>query len=106
MDEVIVMSDFNINSLRESVYRMQDNQEIKISVPISKINHPFKVIEVKEKTDITHFIDSIPQKFLFLTVGEWLPGSVGNDRKDIGALISSFLKSFPNNKDVGLLLKC
>jgi hypothetical protein len=41
-----------------------------------------------------------------LTVGEWLPGSVGNDRKDIGALISSFIKAFPNNKDIGLLLKC
>jgi hypothetical protein len=53
MDEVIVMSDFNINSLRESVYRTQDNQEIKISVPISKINHPFKIITIKEKTDIT-----------------------------------------------------
>lgn len=106
MDEVIVMSDFNINSLRESVYRTQDNQEIKISVPISKINHPFKIITIKEKTDITQFLDSIPQKFLFLTVGEWLPGSVGNDRKDIGALISSFIKAFPNNKDIGLLLKC
>lgn len=106
MDEVIVMSDFNINSLKESVYRTQDNQEIKISVPISKINHPFKNIIVKNKTDISDFLDLIPQKFLFLTVGEWLPGSVGNDRKDIGALISSFLKTFPNNKDIGLLLKC
>jgi hypothetical protein len=30
---------------------------------------------------------------------------VGNDRKDIGALISGFIKAFPNNKDIGLLLK-
>jgi len=38
-------------------------------------------------------------------VGEWLPGSVGNDRKDIGALIATFLRGFGNSIDVGLLLK-
>jgi len=34
-----------------------------------------------------------------------LPGNIGNDRKDMGALVSTFLSTFPNSKKVGLLLK-
>ncbi len=105
MDEVFVMSDFNIDTLKKSMFKLQDERQIKINVPVNKIGVPFIQIKSKGNTDITEFIDNIPQKFLFLSVGEWLPGSVGNDRKDIGALIATFLRGFGNSKDVGLLLK-
>lgn len=106
MDEVFVMSDFNIDSLNSSVYKLQDGRQIKLKVPVKKlpaafIQHSYSNIE----SDITKFIDQIPQSFLFLSVGQWLPGSIGGDRKDIGALISTFLRGYANNKDVGLLLK-
>lgn len=105
MDEVYVMSDFNIDTLKHSMFKLQDERQIKLNVPVDKIGVPFIQITSKGKTDITDFITSIPQKFLFLSVGEWLPGSIGNDRKDIGALISTFLRGFANNKDIGLVLK-
>ena len=105
MDEVFVMSDFNIDSLKRSMFKLQDERQIKINVPVNKIGVPFIQIKSKGNTDITEFIDNIPQKFLFLSVGEWLPGSIGNDRKDIGALISTFLRGFANNKDIALVLK-
>ena len=105
MDEVYVMSDFNIDTLKRSMFKLQDERQIKLNVPVDKIGVPFIQITSKGKTDITDFITSIPQKFLFLSVGEWLPGSIGNDRKDIGALISTFLRGFANNKDIGLVLK-
>ncbi len=105
MDEVLVMSDYNIETLKRSMYKLKDEREIKINVPIDKIGIPFIPIKSCNKTDITDFLDEIPQKFLFLTVGEWLPGSIGNDRKDIGALISTFLKGFANNQNMGLVLK-
>lgn len=105
MDQVWVMSDYNINSLNSSIYNTQDGQQLKLEVPVGKINHAFVPSESKPKTDISKYIDSISQQFLFATVGQWLPGSIGSDRKDIGALISTFIKTFPNNKNVGLLLK-
>ncbi len=105
MDEVYVMSDFNIETIKNSTFRMQDNRQIKINVPVSKIGVPYIQVKSGSNTDITTFINDIPQKFLFVSVGEWLPGSIGNDRKDIGALISTFLRGFANNKDVALLLK-
>ena len=105
MDEIIVMSQFNIDSLNRSIFRLADNREIKINVPISVLPSPFIDIDANVSTDITEYINAIPQKFLFLSVGQWLPGNIGSDRKDIGALISAFLRGFPNNKDIGLLLK-
>lgn len=105
MDEVLVMSDFNIDTLKRSSFKLQDGRQVKINVPFNKIGIPFIQATLEGNTDITEFIDNITQKFLFLSVGEWLPGSVGNDRKDIGALIATFLRGFGNNKDVGLLLK-
>ena len=38
-------------------------------------------------------------------MGEWLPGNLGSDRKDIGSLIATFLKTFANSENVGILLK-
>lgn len=106
MDEVFVMSDFNIDSLKRSVYKLQDEREIKLNVPVQKISPAYIETDIIEnKSDITSYIDDIPQQFLFVAVGQWLPGSIGADRKDIGALISSFLRGFGNNKDIGLLLK-
>ncbi len=54
---------------------------------------------------VTQFINNIPQKTLFVSVGQWLIGSIGNDRKDIGMLCTTFLKKYANNKQYGLILK-
>lgn len=112
MDEVWVMSEYNVNTLKNSVFVLRQNeQKVQVNIPI-KVVPPFFPMNQKDAqekplniTDITNYIDDIPQSFLFVSVGTWLPGSVGNDRKDIGALISGFIKAFPNNKDIGLLLK-
>jgi hypothetical protein len=36
--------------------------------------------------------------FCFLTVGHWLPGALGEDRKNIGYTIKAFLETFKNKK--------
>lgn len=107
MDQVLIMSQFNQDALKNSMFKLPDNTQIKIASEVGILGVPFISQEDSRphKTDITTFLDQIPQKFLFLTVGEWLPGSIGNDRKDIGALISTFLRGFANNKDIGLVLK-
>ena len=44
-------------------------------------------------------IESIPESFAFLTVGHWLQGNLGQDRKDISGLIHTFFNTFKNQKD-------
>ena len=49
---------------------------------------------------------SIPEKFVFLYTGHWLQGDLGQDRKDTGMLVKTFLETFKNKKrKPALLLK-
>ena len=50
--------------------------------------------------------DLINEEFNFLFVGHWLQGEIGQDRKDVGMLIKTFLETFKNKKQrPGLILK-
>ena len=49
-------------------------------------------------------IAKIPEKFLFLYVGHWLKGKVGQDRKDVGGLVKTFCEAFKNKKNAPALL--
>ena len=41
---------------------------------------------------------NIEESFVFLFVGHWLQGDMGQDRKDVGMLIKTFLETFKNQK--------
>ena len=48
----------------------------------------------------------VKEEFNFLFVGHWLQGEIGQDRKDVGMLIKTFLETFKNKKQrPGLILK-
>ena len=64
-----------------------------------------KKSECKMYKDLNH-PDIVP--FCFLTVGHWLQGNIGQDRKDIGMLIQTFCSVFkdkPKDEQPGLILK-
>ena len=51
-------------------------------------------------------INSIPEDFAFLSVGHWMQGSLGEDRKNIGVTLKSFYDTFKNKrKQPALILK-
>ena len=57
-------------------------------------------------TDITNTLNSIEESFNFLFVGHWLQGEFGEDRKNVGYTIKSFLETFKNKHNApGLILK-
>jgi len=61
-----------------------------------------------ESAELKGFLDSIPESFAYLFVGHWLQGDLGQDRKDVGMLVHTFLNTFmnePENKRPALLLK-
>jgi hypothetical protein len=50
------------------------------------------------KTDL-QVLNDIPESFAFLSVGHWLQGQLGEDRKNIGGVIHCFFQTFKNQKD-------
>ena len=57
-----------------------------------------------ERTELSDKLDDIDFGYLF--IGQWLPGDVGQDRKDIGMLIKTFSDTFESHdKKPTLILK-
>lgn len=104
MDVIIVPSKFTKDVFMNSVY---DKKVQNSKTPIEKIYVHRPIIVIPEGIDTTLFdknnvvrtklsddIDNLPEKFLFLCVGHWLDGDIGQDRKDIGMLLRTFMQSF------------
>jgi len=49
-------------------------------------------------TDVKDVLDDINEEFCYLFVGHWLQGETGQDRKDVGMLIKTFLETFKGKK--------
>lgn len=59
-----------------------------------------------EETDLVLELDEIKEEFCFLFVGHWLQGDLGEDRKNTGLMIKTFLETFKDKKQKpGLILK-
>lgn len=80
----------------------------------SGVTTPIEVVEEGVNTNIfnekeiensSNFLDYIETPFNLLSTGQWLHGGPKEDRKGIGILIDTFLKTFEHNKNVGLILK-
>jgi glycosyltransferase involved in cell wall biosynthesis len=66
----------------------------------------YKKIEEFQSKDLFNQLNNIPERFNYLFVGHWLQGEIGQDRKDIGMLIKTFLETFKNKPtQPGLILK-
>ena len=62
----------------------------------------------KPTSSKTNILKDIPEEFCFLYTGHWLPGDLGEDRKNTGLLIKTFLETFKGPKKIkpALILKC
>jgi glycosyltransferase involved in cell wall biosynthesis len=85
------------------------------SVGIVKMNKPMEVLfegadtDIYKKTkefskELVDEMENIPEKFVFLYTGHWLQGNLGQDRKDTGMLVKTFLETFKNKKNKPALL--
>jgi glycosyltransferase involved in cell wall biosynthesis len=114
MDLNIVPSNFTKEVFENCVYDRVDNTTKKVLGSI-KNEKPIEVLF--EGADTTIYkkpkqiskelkkeFKNIPESFLFLYVGHWLSGSIGNDRKDTGMLVKVFLETFKNHKKKPALL--
>ena len=88
-------------------------EETKVTAPVEVLFegvdlNKYFYIAPKEypENEIGNLLDTIEEEFAFLFVGHWIHGDIGEDRKNVGLLIKSFLMLFKNmKKKPALILK-
>jgi glycosyltransferase involved in cell wall biosynthesis len=115
MDLTLVPSNFTKTSLVGTNYQEKNNQtgqvirEFKVIKPIEVLMEgvDLSVFLDYTKTE-TDILEGVQTDFNFLTVGHWLKGDLGQDRKDMGMVIKTFATVFqglPKDKQPGLIVK-
>jgi glycosyltransferase involved in cell wall biosynthesis len=118
MDWTIVPSKFSSDIFEHTQYEVKNNstQQTERTLSLTKPLHVlfegidadiFKKIDSSEiEKSIDSALESIDENFLFLFVGHWLQGDFGEDRKDVGRMIHTFLDTFKNREEMpGLIVK-
>jgi len=105
MDLILVPSEHSKKTLVDTVYNENDKQTGKL-IRQHRIEKPVEIIfegfnEDDFGTDVVAHIselDKIKEDFVFLFVGHWLRGDLGEDRKNVGMMIKTFAMAFKNEK--------
>ena len=118
MDLILGSSKHTIDVFKNTVYDKKDKEgnskgSVKLEVPTDVLFEGVDVekyfhIEPKDlpKTKLVESLDTIDEQFCFLFVGHWLQGSIGEDRKNVGLMLKTFLETFKNkNKKPALVMK-
>ncbi len=91
-----------------SQFEQKDNQgnlikHIRIEKPIEVLFEGANLDLYKPKTSKFN-LDGIEENFAYLFVGHWLQGAFGEDRKNVGLMVKSFLEAFKNKKKAPALI--
>lgn len=115
MDLVLVSSEHAKKVFQESKFNIQDNRTGQVTGTVelrTKMEVLFEGADIEKYTSLALPVkldlSDIDESFNYLVVGHWLPGEVGEDRKNIGYTIKAFLETFKNKqkgKRPGLILK-
>ena len=110
MDVNFVSSEHSKKVFLNSVFEKQDNHknvigEIKIEKPIEVLFEGVD-LDVYKPTNEIFDLSEVKESFAYLSVGHWMQGDMGEDRKNIGLLIKAFFETFKNkSKKPALILK-
>jgi len=110
MDMLITTSQHSLDVFKNSKYDMHDNttntfvktvelrSDLITKVLFEGIDlHIFKELtDLDRETDLFQQLNNISENFVYLFVGHWLEGKLGEDRKDVGMLIQTFATAFDN----------
>ena len=110
MDVNFVSSEHSKRVFLNSVFEKQDNHKKVIGE--TKIEKPIEVLfegvdlDVYKPTNEIFDLSEVKESFAYLSVGHWMQGDMGEDRKNIGLLIKAFFETFKNkSKKPALILK-
>lgn len=110
MNLVLCSSNFGAHVMRNSGWKNQDTgASLTATTPIQTFFEGADT-NIYKKTnecsvDLKEQMDSIKENWNFLFVGHWLGGGLGEDRKDVGNLVKTFMSTFKKSQGAGLILK-
>ena len=96
MDINFVSSEHSKKAFLDSKFEKQENGQ---RVGIVEVQKPIEVLfeganlDLYKPTKGDFDLSSIPESFGFLFVGHWMQGGLGEDRKNVGCTIKSFLET-------------
>jgi len=119
MNITLVSSNHAKTIFEQTAYQKKDKntnqiiQDIKIQKPIEVL---FEGVDLNkyffledndlEDTDLVQELDEINEEFCYLFVGHWLQGEIGEDRKNVGLMLKTFLETFKDKrKKPALIMK-
>jgi glycosyltransferase involved in cell wall biosynthesis len=106
-DLTITCSDYSKKVFQDSTFQQMDGngkiiREVFLTKPVEVlfegINTNIYKFDIPTNGDIKDILDTIEEDFCYLFVGHWLQGDLGQDRKDVGMLVKTFLETFKNRK--------
>ena len=110
MDLILVSSKHAKEVFQATTFDVQNKQtgqkegQLKLE---SKVEVLFEGADLSKyfKTETSKInLSAIPEQFCYLTVGHWMQGDFGHDRKNIGYTVKSFLESFKNKQNQPALI--
>jgi hypothetical protein len=116
MDLILGSSNHSLFALKNTQYEQKDKAGkvvgmVKLETPTDILFEGVDLekyfpIEPKDlpKTELVQSLDTIDESFCFLYVGHWLRGAIGEDRKNTGLLVKTFLETFKNKKNAPALI--
>ena len=111
MDLILTSSEHSKSVFENTQFYKNGNESdiVKLEKPIEVLFEGlnldvYKKIKTFENTDLYNEVNSIPEDFAFLTIGHWMQGALGEDRKNIGLTIKSFYELFKNRKNAPALI--
>ena len=112
MDLNIVSSEHSKKVFKESKYEKRNKQTNDLEGMV-ELTKPMEVLFEGANTNIYKILDTpcsldinIKEDFAYLFVGHWMPGDLGEDRKNVGLLVKAFYETFKNKaKKPALILK-
>merc|ERR1712127_99337 len=112
MDLNLISSQHSKNVAQQSQFEKKNQQGqveriIKLEKPIEVLFEGLDLNKYYKNSSKTSILDSINEEFCFLYTGHWLPGTFGEDRKNTGLMVKTFLETFntPSRKKPALILK-
>ena len=117
MDLTLTSSEHAKKVFETSTFEEKNNQtgqimrNIKLEKPVEVLfegvnTNIYQKLDAVNDSEVWDIVDDIKEEFNYLFVGHWLQGEVGQDRKDVGMLVKTFLETFKDKKQQpGLILK-
>lgn len=108
MDLNLVSSNFTKEVFSKIQFNQKDQQgnpvQLKLEKPIETLMEGLNIDKYFKAPKPSGLLDDIKENFCFLFTGHWLQGNYGEDRKNVGLLIKTFLETFKDKKQQPALL--